>query len=349
MSGRSLGDPGRVLSALLPALALILIMLLMPPSASPLLALGRGSLLLLLLGGGFLAALWGGLIIRPVAGAGAVVGFSLLRLVRGYLFTREVFGRYVEPAVRDEILSGRLPLDGETKEATLLFCDLRGFTPLVESTPPREVVRTLNGYFKEMAEAVRSNGGLVMQYVGDEVYAVFGAPLPDPHQADSALRAGLEMHRRLALFNRRLEGQGRPPLAHGIGIHTGTVLAANIGGGDRLSYALVGDPVNLASRIQGLNKKFGTTMIISRATAERLGERRGFTLRPLPPTLVRGRSGPVELFEVIPGGEDPEGSSTGAPRRMKAVSDKKTKPWYVIKLSGSRLRSSGAGRGEFCL
>ena len=180
-----------------------------------------------------------------------MVGFSLLRLVRGYLFTREVFGRYVEPAVRDEILSGRLPLDGETKEATLLFCDLRGFTPLVESTPPREVVRTLNGYFKEMAEAVRSNGGLVMQYVGDEVYAVFGAPLPDPNQADSALRAGLEMHRRLALFNRRLEGQGRPPLAHGIGIHTGTVLAANIGGGDRLSYALVGDPVNLASRIQG--------------------------------------------------------------------------------------------------
>jgi adenylate cyclase len=211
-------------------------------------------------------------------------------------FIKDTFGKYVSEEVRDEILSGRIPLDGEAREVTVLFADLRNFTPMVESTPPKEVVRVINRYFQEMEEAIQHHHGLVLQYIGDEIEAVFGAPVPrDGHPAD-AVGAALEMRERLERLNGVLAEEGHPTLSHGIGIHTGRVVAANIGSASRVSYALVGDTVNLASRLQGLTRDLGTDIILSRATRESLnGE---IPLRPLPPTRVKGKREIVEIFEL---------------------------------------------------
>ena len=209
---------------------------------------------------------------------------------------RETFGKYVSPEVRDEILAGRASLDGGAREVTILFADLRDFTPWVESTPPAEVVRDLNGYFTEMDAAIRAQGGLVLQYIGDEIEAVFGAPVADPAHADSAVRAALEMRTRLDAWNARRLAAGKVAMRHGIGIHTGTVIAGNIGSSERVSYALVGDAVNLTSRIQALNKDFGTHSLVSGATRTRL--KSDYNLKPLPAVRVKGRSAEVEVYSL---------------------------------------------------
>jgi adenylate cyclase len=209
---------------------------------------------------------------------------------------RETFGVYVTREIRDEILAGRASLEGQLQEVTVLFADLRDFTPWVERTEPRTVVRDLNEYFTEMEAAVRAHGGLVLQYIGDEIEAVFGAPLRAADHADRALAAALEMRDRLRRLNARRAESGKPPLRNGIGIHTGTVLAGSIGSAERLTYALVGDAVNLASRIQGLNKELGTDVLVSDATRSRLtGEA---ALEALPAVRVKGKSVEVSVYRA---------------------------------------------------
>jgi adenylate cyclase len=209
---------------------------------------------------------------------------------------RETFGKYVSPEVRDEILAGRASLAGGLREVTILFCDLRDFTPWVESTPAGEVVADLNAYFTEMDAAIRAQGGLVLQFIGDEIEAVFGAPVADPKHADSAVRAALDMRSRLTAWNAGRVAAGKAALRHGIGIHTGTVIAGNIGSSERLSYALVGDAVNLTSRIQALNKDFGTHILVSGATRACLTA--DYPLQPLPAVRVKGRTAEVEVYSL---------------------------------------------------
>ena len=209
---------------------------------------------------------------------------------------KELFGRYVTNEIRDEILAGRIKLGGELKKVTLLFSDLRDFTPMVEAHSPEVVVGIINGYFHQMAEAVTEHKGLVLQYVGDEIEAVFGAPLPLANHADQAVAAALSMRKRLAQYDQTLIAKGLPALRHGIGIHTGLALAANIGSPDRLSYALVGDTVNLASRISDLTKKFGTDILISADTQRELSQKPN--LRSLPVVQVKGKSQAVEVFAL---------------------------------------------------
>jgi adenylate cyclase len=213
---------------------------------------------------------------------------------------KDTFGKYVAKEVRDEILLGRIPLDGEKKDVTILFSDLRDFTPLTETNDPKLVIKIMNSYFEEMAEAIQDQGGLVLQFIGDEIYAVFGAPISLTDHPARAFRASLEMKRRLATLNGEFDKKGWPGLRHGIGIHTGEALAANIGSPQRLSYLLVGDTVNLASRLQALTKEVGTEMIISSATHARLDESElvTTTLRRLPSMHVKGRTQPVEIYAL---------------------------------------------------
>lgn len=209
---------------------------------------------------------------------------------------RETFGKYVSPEVRDEILAGRASMEEGLREVTILFADLRGFTAWVESSAPGEVVSALNAYFSEMDAAIRANGGLVLQFIGDEIEAVFGAPTPDVHHADQAVNAALEMQSRLDAWNTTRRAAGKVELQHGIGIHSGMVVAGNIGSSERMSYSLVGDAVNVASRIQTLNKELGTRILVSGATHARLGERR--EMQPLPAVRVKGRVADVEVFAL---------------------------------------------------
>lgn len=201
-------------------------------------------------------------------------------------FINETFGKYVDRKVRDEVLSNRVSLDGEFKEVTILFADLRNFSGLVKKTNPKEVVRILNEYFSEMADAIKENHGMVLQYIGDEIEAVFGAPIALDNHENHAVKAALAMRDRLSRVNLKLINQGYAPLKHGIGIYTGQVLAANIGSHDRLSYTMIGESVNIASRLQELNKKFNTDILISDTTRKNLDQT--IKSKPLPPTTAKG-------------------------------------------------------------
>ena len=229
---------------------------------------------------------------------GAVAeGFnSMVQGLREREAIRETFGKYVSPEVRDEILAGRVSGAGMQREVTILFADLRDFTPWGEASPPAEGVADLNAYFTEMDIAIRAHGGLVLQFIGDEIEAVFGAPIEDARHADGAVAAAREMGRRLDDWNSARRAAGKAGLRHGIGIHTGTVIAGNIGSDERMSYALVGDAVNLASRIQALNKDFGTQVLVSGVTQARLSSTVG--LEALPAVHVKGRSAEVAVFAL---------------------------------------------------
>ena len=296
-NSRFLRDPGAMPSLLIPAGLAFLALLTVSGQASALKATVTGLAMM----GGLVAICAGalalGVVVRPSAGVSGLLMVTVVRIFQGYFRIKETFGRYVSREVRDEILSGRIPLDGELKEVTVLFADLRGFTPITESYPPREVVKIINAYFQEMSRVIRDKGGLVLQYVGDEIMAVFGAPVPSVDHAKRAVSAAVAMRDSLNLLNQTLQKRGWQPLSHGIGVNSGQVVAGNIGGGDRLSYALVGDAINLGSRIQGLNKVFQTEILISAATREGIGN--GIPLKPLPPTKVKGKKEPVEIFEVL--------------------------------------------------
>jgi class 3 adenylate cyclase len=212
-------------------------------------------------------------------------------------FIKDTFGKYVDVSIRDKILNEGIPAGGELREVTVLFADLRDFSVLAETTPPRDVVKIINTYFGAMAEAIKANQGLVLQFIGDEIEAAFGAPFPLVNHSKSAVIAALHMRQSLSEVNQNLIAQGYPPLRHGIGIHTGPVLAGNIGSPDRLSYAMVGETVNLASRIQELNKKFDSDILISDATQKSLNN--DVRLQKLPSETVKGKTESVDIFKVI--------------------------------------------------
>jgi adenylate cyclase len=228
------------------------------------------------------------------------VGEGFGRMIKGLKESeaiKESFGKYISQEIRDEILSGRVSLDGEMTRATMLFSDLRDFTPFVESTHPKQVVSIMNQYFSEMAEAIKRNNGLILQYVGDEIEAVFGAPVPRDDHPDMAASAALEMKRRLVHLNERLKAQGVAPFRHGIGIHTGAVLAGIIGSKERSSYALVGDTVNLASRIQELTKEFACDIIMSQTTHDLVAG--AYQMEPLRAVRVKGKSQEILTYKLL--------------------------------------------------
>ena len=210
---------------------------------------------------------------------------------------RDTFGKYVTPEIRDQILAGSIPLNGERTQATLLFSDLRDFTAYVEKNDPEEVIRSMRAYFTAMQKSIRKHQGLVLQYVGDEVEAVFGVPVPYEGHVDKAMLAALEMRKSLEELNRLRAEEGKEPFRHGIGIHTGEVLAGNTGSEDRLSYTLIGDTVNLASRIQGLTKEFQCDILVSEDAVK--GLENGFDMKKESPIMVKGYSTPVTVFRVV--------------------------------------------------
>ncbi len=210
---------------------------------------------------------------------------------------QEAFGRYMGKEIRDAILSGEVSLEGEMKRATLLFCDLRNFTGMVESTHPRQVVQILNQYFTRMTRTIKDQQGLVLQFVGDEIEAVFGVPVAMDDHPEKAVQAALSMRSGLESLNRTLKEQGYSPLVHGIGIHSGAVLAGNIGSPEKMSYALVGDTVNTASRLEGLTKDHGVDIIISQTTYNLLTG--SYCTEQLPPVTVKGKKEGLMIYRLI--------------------------------------------------
>jgi class 3 adenylate cyclase len=210
---------------------------------------------------------------------------------------KEVFDLFASPEVSVEILSRKELQGGEIRDVTLLFSDLRGFTTLAEAFPPQQVVQTINAYFEAMSDAIVSCGGIVLQYVGDEIEAVFGAPVDDPNHADKAVAAALAMRTALEQLNRQRALSAAPALKHGVGVHTGKALAGIVGGKHKISYAMVGDTVNLASRIQELNKQLGGDILISGQTYRALTVHRKVK-GPLK-LCVQGKTRDVEVYRLL--------------------------------------------------
>jgi class 3 adenylate cyclase len=225
-------------------------------------------------------------------------GFNrMLEGLRERQVIRDTFGRFVSPQIAEVVLSGRMPLLGERREVTMLFQDIRDFTGISEKMTPEALVGMLNQFFTEIVAAVEVEGGVVKQFLGDGVKALFGAPLAHADDPDRAVRAALAMVARLEALNMRLSSQRLPMLRIGVGIHTGEVIAGQIGPDTRVEYDVTGDAVNVASRIEGLTKEMHTTILISEATAARLGP--GFTLGRAAELPVRGKEKPVKVVEVL--------------------------------------------------
>jgi adenylate cyclase len=212
---------------------------------------------------------------------------------------KKLFGQYVSKDVYEQLVANPAlaRLGGQRREMTVLFSDIRGFTAVSERGQPEEIVGMLNEYFTRMVDLVFTHKGTLDKFVGDMVMALFGAPLDDPHHADHAVEAALDMIAALAVLNARWKAEGRPELDIGIGINTGPMIAGNIGSEAIMSYTVIGDAVNLGSRLESLNKQYGTRIIISDATRERLS--RPYRLRPLGDVVVKGKTRPVAIFEVV--------------------------------------------------
>jgi adenylate cyclase len=210
---------------------------------------------------------------------------------------KDTFGRFVSRDVAAAVLEGRVSMQGERREVTTLFQDTRDFTSIAAHTDPEKLVRMVNHLFTEMVAAVEAEGGIIKEFTGDGVMALFGAPVAHDDDPDRAVRAALAMLRRLPGLNAALARDGLPELRIGIGIHTGEVVAGRIGPDERVVYTVIGDPVNVASRIEGLTKETGTPLLASASTVARLQRQYRFGRRFVVP--VRGKDQPVEVVEII--------------------------------------------------
>ncbi len=218
-----------------------------------------------------------------------------------------LFERYVSPEVAAEIWERRqeIVLSGQEKTATVLFSDIRNFTALTAGKPSSEVLTWLNDYFTAMDEVIKENGGFLNKFIGDGMLVVFGVPVSDGVERDAcrAVQAGLQMLQRVEELNVH-QGQDRPQLKIGIGLHTGPLTAGNVGARDRLEYSVIGETVNLASRLEALTKEFKTGVILSPETYGLVKEH--FETRPLGETMVRGFTEKIQVYTVARENPPPE-------------------------------------------
>jgi adenylate cyclase len=212
---------------------------------------------------------------------------------------KKLFGRYVSKDVYQQLLSNPelAELGGKRRDMTVLFSDIRGFTAVTEKGDPEELVAQLNDYFSRMVAIVFRHQGTVDKFVGDMVMALFGAPLDDPAHAEHAAAAAIDMVTELGELNRKWVDEGRARLDIGIGINSGDMIAGNIGSSTIMSYTVIGDNVNLGSRLESLNKDYRTRIIISDATRKRLSGKHD--IRPLGEVVVKGKTRPVAIFEIV--------------------------------------------------
>ncbi len=231
-----------------------------------------------------------GSVVREIDDAARAFGGMVEGLREGALI-RSTLGRFLPEQVARTLLDAGGHLEPSETEATLLFCDIEGFTALTESLGPSGIVSVLNAFFSEMVHIIERHGGVVTQFQGDAILATFNVPVAHPDHASNALRAALEM-----LERARSDGFAGERLAIRIGVNSGPVVAGAVGADQRQSYTVHGDAVNLAARLEALNKELGTRILASEAT---VAEVTGFDLRPMGEIPVHGQSAPVGVFEVM--------------------------------------------------
>ena len=234
-------------------------------------------------------------VVTVYAGLGGHAYFSEQRQRRE---TRRAFAMYLAPEVVDQIMAHpeRLVLGGERREITLLFTDLAGFTTLSELLGAEQVAQLLNEHFSRATAIIKKHGGTVNRFIGDAIMAFWGAPLANDRQAVSACLAAREMQIDMRSLRESLAARGLPPLHMRVGIHSGPAVVGNLGSSDRFDYTAIGDAVNLAARLEGVNKLYGTEILISVDTAKQIGD--ALPLRHVDRVIVKGKSEAVDIFTV---------------------------------------------------
>ena len=244
----------------------------------------------------------------------AVIGWTITQRTRQLVFdgaqatlmaekARQRLGVYVSEEIAAMAMGDQdiLPGDGTRLKVAVLFSDLRGFTEYSEHLPPERLVVELNDYLDVMVAAVKEEGGVVDKYIGDSVMVVFGIPATDGREAERAIRTAQAMESALLAHNRQRAGRGLAPLKQGIGVHYGEVIAGNIGARERLQFTVVGDVVNLASRLEEATKEQGVAVLISAATVAAAGRSSAAAtadLRPFGTVNIRGRDQQVETYTL---------------------------------------------------
>lgn len=222
-------------------------------------------------------------------------------------FIHDAFSRYVSPAVVSQLMRRPegLTLSGQQKNLTMLFSDIKDFTSISENLQPEQLAQFMNTYLTAMSDIIMNNGGTVDKYIGDAIVAVWGAPVDDPDHAIHAVKASLQMRTALAELNARWASRGLPEISVRTGINTGVVRVGNFGSQRRFEYTAIGDNMNLASRLEGLNKVYGTSIIISEHTRHALGDR--IFCRIIDRVRVKGKTVPLDIYEPVMEGEpDPQ-------------------------------------------
>jgi adenylate cyclase len=270
-----------------------------------------------------------GWVIPLAAGVLALIVVAATNLVAGYVTEGRsrravisLFGQYVAPQLVERMAHDpdNVPLESRNKELTILFADIRGFTRMAENMDPQLLRDYLNRFLTAMTEVIHAYNGTVDKYIGDAVMAFWGAPVDDPKHADHAVAAAIAMQREVARLNREFEAMGWPPLVVGIGINTGVVRVGDMGSRLRRAYTVIGDAVNLASRLEGLSKKYDLPIVIGDATRRAV---RSIALQYVAQSEVYGRTESVKVWQPVP--PDPMGYGA-SPDTLAATSADMTGP-----------------------
>jgi adenylate cyclase len=210
-----------------------------------------------------------------------------------------IFGKYVSPLVIENLIKNpdMINLGGEKRNITVFFSDIRGFTSISEKIEPEILVNILNEYLTEMTSIIIRDDGLVDKYMGDAIMAFWGAPLDQPNHPIMACSSSLEMVLKLKELNKKWKNEGLPSFDIGIGINTGDAIVGNMGSSSRFDYTAMGDNVNLASRMEGLNKIYGTSIIITENTYSLVKD--NFEFRRLDYVRVKGKKKSITIYELI--------------------------------------------------
>lgn len=232
----------------------------------------------------------------------ATLAYKYFAELREKKYVKTAFGRYLSPNVMGEVLKNPnlLHLGGTKRNVTVFFSDIANFTTLSEGMKPEDLISQINDYLSAMTDIIMDLGGTLDKYVGDAIVAYFGAPLDMADHAAKACEAAIRMREKLPVLHKKWRAEGKPLADFRVGINSGFVVVGNVGSEKRFDYTILGDEVNLGSRLEGANKKYDTHMMISEATAVAIsGESGAFVVRELDLLRVKGKKKPIKVYELI--------------------------------------------------